>query len=236
MPVSRDWPDQREALIALQGALAELDPPRYDIPSGPIQVAGCFVCFGRGGGGAGHRGDRGWAGGALVREGEIIESVVVEGRAAAPYEPGLLSMREGPLLARAVSALSGKPDVLLVNATGRDHPRGAGLALQLGYVLDLPSIGVTDRPLLAQGGRPSDEETQCRPLLIEGDVVAACLRVRDGARPLVVHSSYRVELNDAIRLVRALARETRTPLPIREARRRARTAREAATKAPLDPT
>jgi len=45
----------------------------------------------------------------------------------------------------------------LVNATGRDHPRRAGLALQLGAVLDLPSVGVTHTPLLAQGEWPPGE-------------------------------------------------------------------------------
>jgi deoxyinosine 3'endonuclease (endonuclease V) len=42
----------------------------------------------------------------------------------------------------------------MANASGRDHPRGAGLALHLGAVLDQPSVGVTDRPLLATGQEP----------------------------------------------------------------------------------
>jgi deoxyribonuclease V len=33
-----------------------------------------------------------------------------------------------------------RPDVLLVNATGRDHPRQAGLGVQLGAVLGLPTV------------------------------------------------------------------------------------------------
>ncbi|MBV8941103.1 MAG: endonuclease V [Solirubrobacterales bacterium] len=43
--------------------------------------------------------------------------------------PGTLALREGRLLEAAVRALPAMPDVLLVNATGRDHPRGAGLAV-----------------------------------------------------------------------------------------------------------
>jgi deoxyribonuclease V len=35
--------------------------------------------------------------------------------------------------------------VLLVNATGRDHLWRAGLALPLGALLDLPTVGVTRR-------------------------------------------------------------------------------------------
>jgi deoxyribonuclease V len=56
--------------------------------------------------------------------------VVVSGEAGAPYLPGLLALREGALLEAAVRALPRPPEVLLVDATGRDHPRRAGLATQ----------------------------------------------------------------------------------------------------------
>src|SRR5436305_1869658 len=79
------------------------------------------------------------------------------GPAGAAYEPGLLALRAGRLLEDAVRRLPRSPDVLLVNATGRDHPRRAGLALQLGAVLGVPTVGVTHRPLLAAGEWPADE-------------------------------------------------------------------------------
>jgi hypothetical protein len=46
------------------------------------------------------------------------------------------------------------PEVLVVNATGRNHPRRAGLAFHLGAVLGLPTVGVTTRPLVAEGVWP----------------------------------------------------------------------------------
>ena len=70
---------------------------------------------------------------------------------------GDIDLAGGPLLEAAILALTERPEVLLANATGRDHPRGAGLALHLGAVLDLPSIGVTDRPLLGEGREPGTE-------------------------------------------------------------------------------
>lgn len=83
----------------------------------------------------------------------IVSSAAVQGQAGYPYEPGLLALREGPLLEAAVRALPVMPDVLLVNATGRDHPLRAGLALHLGAVLELPTVGVTHRPVLAGASR-----------------------------------------------------------------------------------
>jgi deoxyribonuclease V len=49
------------------------------------------------------------------------------------------------------------PEVLVVNATGRDDPRRAGPALHLGAVLGLPTVGVTTRPLVAEGSWSADQ-------------------------------------------------------------------------------
>jgi deoxyribonuclease V len=155
----------------------------------------------------------------------LAGTAVVRGEAPAAYQPGLLALREGPLLAAAVQALPGKPEVVIANATGRDHPRGAGLALQLGAVLDLPSIGVTDRPLLAAGAEPGPERWATSSLLLDGVEVAHLLRTRVGARSLVVHAGWRTDPGAAVSVVRAAIRRSRTPEPLRRARREARLAR-----------
>lgn len=152
-------------------------------------------------------------------------TAVVRGWAGAAYQPGLLALREGRLLEQAVRSLTKPPEVVIANATGRDHPRGAGLALHLGAVLDLPSIGVTDRPLLASGGEPGPERGARSPLLLEGAEVALLLRTRAGARPLVVHPGWCTDLDTAASVVLAAIRRARTPEPLRRARREARGAR-----------
>ena len=106
------------------------------------------------------------------------------GRAPAPYVAGLLALRDGPLLEAAVRRLPARPEVLLVNATGRDHPRRAGLALHLGAQLEIPTIGVTAQALIAQGDWPSDEPGALGLLRIEDEVVGCWLRLRRGVRPL----------------------------------------------------
>ncbi|MGH3118887.1 MAG: endonuclease V [Gaiellales bacterium] len=96
----------------------------------------------------------------MVRARRALRSAVVSGEPGAPYVPGHLAFREGPLLERAVRELDAAFDVLLVNATGRDHPRGAGLAFHLGAVLDVPTAGVTDRRLVAEpAGEPGGART-----------------------------------------------------------------------------
>jgi deoxyribonuclease V len=142
-----------------------------------------------------------------------------------PYEPGLLALREGALLDAAVRSLPVPPAVLLVDASGRDHPRRAGLALHLGAMLDLPTVGITHRPLLAEGEWPEDDRSATSPLLLHGELVGYWLRKRAGRRPLAIHAACRTDPDAAVAVVLAALGAKRTPAPLRDARRGARTAR-----------
>ena len=186
-------------------------------------MGGCFVCFLQSRAGPGEPGDLGWAAAALGDE-----TTVAWGPAPSSYEPGLLALREGALLERAVRRLSALPDVLLVNATGRDHPRGAGLALELGAVLGVPTVGVTHRPLLAAGEWPADERGATSPLVLDGDLVGYWLRTRRGTRPLAVDAAWRTGPQVAVEVVLGASGRSRTPEPIRLARSAARASRAAA--------
>lgn len=150
---------------------------------------------------------------------------MVTGHVGAAYEPGLLALREGPLLEAAIRALPQLPDVLLVNATGRDHPRGAGLALHLGAIVQRPTVGVTHRPLLAGGEWPPEEPGARSPLVLGEETVGCWLRTRERARPLAVHPAWRTDLDTACAVVLAAVHRVRAPEPLREARRVARRAR-----------
>ncbi len=222
-----EWPATPRELVVEQQRLAQAEPAPWSAPP-RWSAGGCFVCFGRGVPGPGRAGDRGWGGAALVGAGRPIASVAVEGRAGATYTAGLLALREGPLLEAAVRALPESPDVLLVNATGRDHPRRAGLALHLGAILDVPSVGVTHRPLLGSGDWPELRRGATSPLRAGGEPVGYWVCTRNGVRPLVVHPGWRTDAEVAVESVLATVRRTRTPEPLRRARQAARAARTAA--------
>jgi deoxyribonuclease V len=170
------WPDSPEELERLQlRVAAEAASTRLWTPPQEPIVGAVFAATRRGFAGQGEPGDPAWVAAVAMRNGKVLGWTVVRGHFPAPYQPGRLALREGALLERAVRALEPQPEVLIVNATGPDHPRAAGLALHLGWALDLPTIGVTDPPTAA---------TIVEPLL-----------------------------------------DKRTPAPLREARRLARTAR-----------
>jgi len=230
----RSWPVTAEDLIQEQEELARGSPPAWT-PNGDLAIGGCFVCSVRGRAGPGVADDPAWAGAAVLRSACVEASAVVTGEAGAPYEAGLLALREGPLLEAAVRSLGERPDVVLVDATGRDHPRRVGLALHLGAILDVPTVGVTHRPLVARGEWPHDERGAHSPLSLGDEIVGYWLRTRAGTRPLVVHAAWRTDPELAVEVVLASVGVQRTPAPLREARRLARTARARAAPRKAEP-
>ncbi len=233
-----------------QQRLARAAPaaPRWSPPASPL-IGGCFIAYARGKEGPGRAGDRAWAAAVTWRAGgagtrrpdralvgtgplgprqavDVESQVVVTGATGDAYRPALLALREGPLLEAAVRGLDPPPDVLLVDATGWDHPRRAGLALHLGAVLDVPSVGVTHRPLVARGAFPELRRGATSPLLIDGLVVAYWVCTRTGARPVVAHAGWRTSPDTAAEVVVMSSSDgARTPAPLGEARRVARETR-----------
>jgi deoxyribonuclease V len=228
--VTADWPATAEELAGVQRALAEATPPPWSPPETaetPARVGGCFVCFARGIEGPGAAGDAAFAAAAVMQGRRVLGRAVVRGGAGAPYLPALLALREGSLLEAAVRALDERfaPEVLLVNASGRDHPRRAGLALHLGAVLGLPTVGVTNRLLVAEGDWPAPAAGSVAPLRLRGELVGYWLRARRASKPVAVHAAWRTDPDTAVEVVRAAIRRARTPEPLRRARTAARAAR-----------
>jgi len=160
---------------------------------------------------------------------DVVEQAVVQQAVGAAYLPGLLALREGPVLAAAVEALKQAPDVLLVDASGADHPRRAGLAVHLGWALGIPTVGITRRPLRASGEDPEPVRGTWTPLTLDGDLVAASVCTRTGARPVVAHAAWRTDVQTAVAVALAASTEgARAPVPLQEARRVAREARDLA--------
>jgi len=72
----------------------------------------------------------------------VLEKAFYVSEVKVPYIPTYLAFREIRAMIGAVNRLSIKPDMVLVDAHGKCHPRRAGEATHLGVVLDIPTIGV----------------------------------------------------------------------------------------------
>jgi deoxyribonuclease V len=227
------WPTDAESLITYQQQLAGIAAQQVSVDPRSVIVAGCWVCFPRGLTGPGSDHDPAWCAAVIMSAGQVIEQQMISGTTSAPYVPGLMALRVGPIMGQTIQALSHRSDVLLLDATARDHPRRAGLALHLGAELDIPTIGVTHRPLVASGAWPADQRGATSPLRIGDTVVGCWLRTQPGVRPLAVHPGWRVDLATAVAVIGFLTRRRRTPEPLRRARQLARRTRSQ-QQMPLD--
>ncbi len=219
------WPSTRSELELEQTRLAAEGAPEWLPSQGPLNVAGCFICFRRGFSGVGERGEPAWSAAVRMRGRRMVEHAVATGSAGDSYAPGFLALREGPMLEAVVRALREGPEVVLVNASGRDHPRRAGLAFHLGAILDVPTVGITDRPMGGRGEWPVDERGAASPVTFDGETVGFWLRTRLHARPVVVHAAWGTSPDVALEIARRCMYRARTPEPLRHARRFARLAR-----------
>jgi deoxyribonuclease V len=213
------WPETAEELAVEQDRLAAEIWTTWR-PLGRYAVGAVFSCFIQNGFGAGSAGDTGFASAAVGND-----VVVASAPAPAAYAPGCLALREGALLERAARELPRLPDVLIVDSTGRDHPRRCGLALHLGAVLGVPTAGVTHRPLEAGGEWPADMRGATSPLVRGGEHVGYWVRTKKGVRPLAVHAAWRTGPEVAVEIVLGATGHARTPEPLRSAREAARRAR-----------
>jgi deoxyribonuclease V len=154
-----------------------------------------FVSLPRGGD-SGHESGLAWAAAVALEDNNLVATATAARHIDRSYRPGYLSPR---------------PDVLLVNAAGRDHPRGAGLAIQLGAALDMPTMGITDRPIIAVSTDPWHKRGNWSPLYAGERLVGFRVRTLANANPITVHAAWRTSPE----LARDIVLETvqRTPGP-----------------------
>jgi len=151
----------------------------------------------------------------------VVEAQCVELPVSFPYVPGLFAFREGPVLLDAWKQLATRPDIVILHGHGTIHPEGCGLASHLGILLDVPAIGVAERPLGTVAVTPGSARGDTTPVHI-GDRVAGCaVRTRAGVREVYVSPGHRISLETAVHIVLATASRYRMPEPLRAAHRHA---------------
>jgi deoxyribonuclease V len=77
-----------------------------------------------------------------TEDGETVETATARRETRVPYISGLLAFREGEAVVASLEKLEDVPDIVLVDGSGRIHPRQAGLATHVGVALGIPTVGV----------------------------------------------------------------------------------------------
>ncbi len=138
-----------------------------------------------------------------------------------PYIPGLLSFREAPSIIKAFRKLKNRPDVLMIDGCGINHPRGAGLATHVGVHLDMPTIGVSKRILCGECV-PPEREMEASILRYNGRHVGFCLKSKKGCKPIIIAPGHKISLQTSLEVVRKCLRGYKLPEPTRIAHNYAR--------------
>ena len=150
-----------------------------------------------------------------VPEMEVIEKVRSQGEVTFPFVPGLFFFREGPTIFKALSRLKFVPDCFIFDGHGIDHPKGIGMASQMGIMLEMPTIGCTKK-LLCGTAEPVDSSVGDSAPIYNGNVeVGRAIRSREGVKPLYVSPGHKMDVETAVKTVIDLLRGYRLPEPLR---------------------
>ncbi len=134
-----------------------------------------------------------------------------------PYIPTYLSFREIPPMLNVLDKLDKKPHVLLVDGNGILHPRGIGLATQLGIEADIPTIGVAKSLLCGSLEEEVSHKKPVSKVILEGKTVGyAYLSSKRAKNPIYISPGHLITLTSALEVVKRYC-EYKIPAPIRKA-------------------
>lgn len=146
----------------------------------------------------------------------VCRSTII-GKMTFPYIPGLLSFREIPSLYAAWEALPEKPDVLVLDGHGINHPRRLGVAAHFGLVSDQPTVGIAKNHLFGRYEEPKPEKGSVSAVMDQGETIGYVLRTRDGVKPVWVSPGHRVSMTQSLDIARHCMQGLRIPVPTRQA-------------------
>jgi deoxyribonuclease V len=224
VPKPRMWPTSTRDLERLQRKLArqadENDQWRWRGEGEPA-IGGVFVSL-PGNRHKNHARDIAWAAAVIMQGHNVVATATATRKLVSPYKPGYLALTVGPILEDVVQALSQPPDIIIVNAAGRDHIRGAGLAIQLGAALGVPTVGVTERPEIGVALQPGAHRGDWTPVRINNRLVGFRVRSLASANPIMAHAGWMTTPETARDIVLRVTGRMRVPEPLQRARQLSR--------------
>jgi len=77
-----------------------------------------------------------------LKENRVLKELMIKESVDFPYIPGLLFLREAPIMLEAIEKMDRDYDLILVDGHGLAHPRKAGLATIIGILTNKPTVGI----------------------------------------------------------------------------------------------
>jgi deoxyribonuclease V len=141
----------------------------------------------------------------------LVDSEILRVSAPFPYIPGYLTFRELPALLAIVARIRDRiAPVVLVDGSGRLHPRRFGVAVALGVLAGLRTVGVSKHRLCGKP-RPDHDPGE---LWDGGEFLGYRIDGGSKRRTMYVSPGSGLDPASAVAIVRAVWRDRRSPEPI----------------------
>ncbi|MFW9824246.1 MAG: endonuclease V [Candidatus Thorarchaeota archaeon] len=127
-----------------------------------------------------------------------------------PYRPGFLGFRECKLLARVILKLKNKPELVICDGHGKIHSKRFGEAVQLGYALNLPTVGVAKNPFVGYSNWETMEriksnktpvwafENSNKAYSLMNELLGFAVCLKNGSKPVFISEGYKIDLETAV--------------------------------------
>ncbi|WP_337044429.1 endonuclease V [Emticicia sp. 17c] len=142
---------------------------------------------------------------------QVLEEVIYEENVNYPYVPGLLPFRETPPVIAAFKKLTINPDLIICDGYGIAHPKGVGMATQLGIELNIPTIACARKRLIGYHDEPERTRSSNSPLQFDNKEVGKVLRTQDDKEPLFVSIGHKISIETACEWILRLTPTDRLP-------------------------
>ena len=153
---------------------------------------------------------------------DIIEQYSASEEIRFPYISGMLAFREGAVLMKLFRKIVSSVDLVIFHGHGQAHPRKFGLASHLGVLLDVASIGVSDKILVGHYSKIGTAKGEVSKIFHESKEVGVALITKEGKKPVFISAGHKIDTKSSLNLVRQLVTNYRHPEPLRLANKAAK--------------
>ncbi len=142
------------------------------------------------------------------------------------YKPGFLGFRECKLLAKVISKVPNEHFIVMCDGHGKIHPRRIGEAVQLGFALNLPTIGVAKNPYIGYYSQTNLQLTKGNNSVIwaynpenkeentSNELLGYSVCLRNGSKPVYISKGFKISLDLAIEICLKSTIGHRQPEPL----------------------
>ena len=149
----------------------------------------------------------------------IIEQYSAAEEIRFPYISGMLAFREGAVLMRLFRKIASDVDLVVFHGHGQAHPRKFGLASHLGVLLDIPSVGVSDKILVGHYSEIGTSKGEVSKIFHESIEVGVVLITKEYKKPVFISAGHKIDTKSSLNIVQKLVTNYRHPEPLRLARK-----------------